>query len=90
MDVVKIDGIFVRNIALDRLDEAMVRSIAEVARIMDKITVAEFVEGPQQAEVLTRLGIDYLQGYGIGKPVPLAELFDELHRATAAMQQIAV
>lgn len=90
VDVVKIDGIFVRNIALDRLDEAMVRSIAEVARIMDKITVAEFVEGPQQAEVLTRLGIDYLQGYGIGKPVPLAELFEELHRATAAMQQIAV
>ncbi|MCC6707220.1 MAG: EAL domain-containing protein [Gammaproteobacteria bacterium] len=90
VDVVKIDGIFVRNIALDRLDEAMVRSIAEVARIMDKTTVAEFVEGPQQAEVLTRLGIDYLQGYGIGKPVPLAELFEDLHRATGEMQRIAV
>ena len=90
VDIVKIDGIFVRNIALDRLDEAMVRSIAEVARIMDKTTVAEFVEGPQQAEVLTRLGIDYLQGYGIGKPVPLAELFDELRLAAAALHRIAV
>lgn len=90
VDVIKIDGIFVRNIALDRLDEAMVRSIAEVARIMDKVTVAEFVEGPQQAEVLTRLGIDYLQGYGIGKPVPLAELFEELHAAAGALQRIAV
>ena len=78
VDVIKIDGIFVRNIAVDRLDEAMVRSIAEVARIMDKVTVAEFVEGPQQAEVLTRLGIDYLQGYGIGKPVPLGELFEDI------------
>lgn len=78
VDVLKIDGIFVRNIAVDRLDEAMVRSIAEVARIMDKVTVAEFVETPQQAEVLTRVGIDYLQGYGIGKPQPLAELFAEL------------
>ncbi len=90
VDVIKIDGIFVRNIAVDRLDEAMVRSIAEVARIMDKVTVAEFVEGPQQAEVLTRLGIDYLQGYGIGKPVPLAALFDELRRAAGAVHRLAV
>ena len=57
---------------------------------MDKVTVAEFVEGPQQAEVLTRLGIDYLQGYGIGKPVPLAELFDELRSAAGALHRIAV
>ena len=58
--------------------DQMVRAIAEVARIMDKVTVAEFVEGPQQAHVLTRLGIDYLQGYGIGKPVPLGELFEDI------------
>ena len=90
VDVIKIDGIFVRNIAVDRLDEAMVRSIAEVARIMDKVTVAEFVEGPQQAEVLTRLGIDYLQGYGIGKPVPLAELFATFKAYTPEPERIAV
>ena len=90
VDVIKIDGIFVRNIAVDRLDEAMVRSIAEVARIMDKVTVAEFVEGPQQAEVLTRLGIDYLQGYGIGKPLPLADLFEEIKRYSRAPERIAV
>ena len=90
VDVLKIDGIFVRNIAVDRLDEAMVRSIAEVARIMDKITVAEFVEDLHQAEVLTRLGIDYLQGYGIGKPVPLADLFEDLQRYARAPARIAV
>ena len=78
VDVIKTDGILVRNIAVDRLDEAMVRSIAEVARIMDKVTLAAFVEGPQQAEVLTRLGIDYLQSYGIGKSVPSGELSEDI------------
>ena len=90
VDIIKIDGIFVRNIAVDRLDEAMVRSIAEVARIMDKITVAEFVEGLQQADVLTRLGIDYLQGYGIGKPVPLADFFEAFKGYARAPESIAV
>ena len=90
VDVIKIDGIFVRNIAVDCLDEAMVRSIAEVARIMDKVTVAEFVEGPAQADVLIRLGIDYLQGYGIGKPVPLMELFADLRERSRPAQRIAV
>jgi len=74
VDVLKIDGVFIRHIAADALDEAMVRAIAEVARIMDKTTVAEFVESDAQVAILNRLGIDYLQGYLIGQPQPLSDV----------------
>ena len=79
-DMIKIDGIFIRNIVNDQVDEAMVRSIIEVARIMDKVTVAEFVETAAQAAMLTRLGIDFMQGYLIGRPLPIGELFDKFAR----------
>ena len=74
VDFLKIDGLFVKDIAEDKVDLAMVRAINEVGHIMGKKTIAEFVENEQIFNLLKGLGVDYAQGYGIGKPVCLDEL----------------
>ena len=74
VDYLKIDGLFVKDIETDPVDLAMVRSINEVGHVMGKQTIAEFVENDAILERLKTLGVDYAQGYGIGKPVPLDEL----------------
>jgi diguanylate cyclase (GGDEF)-like protein len=74
VDFLKIDGLFVKDIVDDKVDLAMVRAINEVGHIMGKKTIAEFVENEQIFNLLSELGVDYAQGYGIGKPVPLDEL----------------
>jgi len=74
VDFLKIDGLFVKDIVDDKVDLAMVRAINEVGHIMGKKTIAEFVENEQIFNLLNELGVDYAQGYGIGKPVPLDEL----------------
>jgi diguanylate cyclase (GGDEF)-like protein/PAS domain S-box-containing protein len=74
VDFLKIDGLFVKDIVDDEVDLAMVRAINEVGHIMGKKTIAEFVENEQIFNLLNELGVDYAQGYGIGKPVPLDEL----------------
>jgi len=82
VDYLKIDGLFVKDILDDKVDLAMVKSINEVGHVMDKKTIAEFVENEQIFNLLSVLGVDYAQGYGIGKPVPLDEL--KLIKAFAA------
>ncbi len=74
VDYLKIDGFFVKDIVDDEVDLAMVRAINEVGHIMGKKTIAEFVENKEIFTLLNELGVDYAQGYGIGKPVPLDEL----------------
>jgi len=74
VDYLKIDGLFVKDILDDKVDFAMVKSINEVGHVMDKKTIAEFVENEQIFNLLNELGVDYAQGYGIGKPMPLDEL----------------
>ena len=74
VDFLKIDGFFVKDIVDDEVDLAMVRAINEVGHIMGKKTIAEFVENEEIFNLLNELGVDYAQGYGISKPVPLGEL----------------
>ncbi|MGZ5018458.1 MAG: EAL domain-containing protein, partial [Methylobacter sp.] len=74
VDYLKIDGLFVKDILHDKVDLAMVKSINEVGHVMGKKTIAEFVENEKIFNLLSNLGVDYAQGYGIGKPVPLEEL----------------
>jgi len=74
VDFLKIDGLFVKDILDDKVDLAMVKSINEVGHIMGKKTIAEFVENKQIFDLLSELGVDYAQGYGIGKPVLLDDL----------------
>lgn len=78
VDIVKIDGLFVRDIDHNEMDRLMVRSINDLAQQMGKRTVAEFVENRAIYEHLVALGVDYAQGYLIGRPKPLAELMSEL------------
>ncbi len=69
VDYVKIDGSFVKNIESDALNMAMVKSMNEVAHAVGRKTVAEFVENKQGLEILRGIGVDYVQGYYIGKPL---------------------
>lgn len=74
VDYLKIDGLFVKDILHDEVDRAMVESINSVGHVMGKQTIAEFVENDEILAKLRGLGVDYVQGYGIAKPVPLDEL----------------
>nr|WP_240457338.1 bifunctional diguanylate cyclase/phosphodiesterase [Vibrio neptunius] len=78
VDIVKIDGLFVRDIDVNEVDHLMVRSINDLAKQMGKKTVAEFVENNRIIDLLVELGVDYAQGYVIGKPKPLEALVAEL------------
>lgn len=77
VDFVKIDGTFVRDIANDPVDQAMVRSINHIAHSLDKLTVAEFVENEEILDILKAIGVDMVQGYHIGRPG--AELSNTKH-----------
>lgn len=85
VDLLKIDGMFVRGIVEDRTDRAIVKSINEIGHQTGKKTVAEFVETSAVAEVLRTIGVDYLQGYGIGRPMALEKMLRRirLSRRTA-------
>lgn len=72
VDFLKIDGEFVRKIIDDPMDEAMVRSMNEIGHIMGKKTIAEFVETQALFDKLKEIGVDYVQGFAIGRPGDLA------------------
>jgi EAL domain-containing protein (putative c-di-GMP-specific phosphodiesterase class I) len=74
VDYLKIDGSFVRDIASDPIDLAMVNSINQIGHVMGIETIAEFVEDEMILERLREIGVDYAQGYGIARPVPLDEV----------------
>jgi EAL domain-containing protein (putative c-di-GMP-specific phosphodiesterase class I) len=74
VDFLKIDGMFVKDIVEDPIDFAMVKSINDMAHVMGKQTIAEFVENDAILEKLQEIGVDYAQGYGIGRPRPLEEM----------------
>jgi len=78
VDYLKIDGLFVEDILNDEKDFAMVRTINEIAHVLGKRTVAEYVENDSIRSALIELGVDRVQGYGVGKPVPIAELWNEI------------
>ena len=70
MDFLKIDGSFVTDMLIDPIDRAMVESINHIGHVMDKQTIAEFVESDLILNRLREIGVDYAQGYGIEKPTP--------------------
>ncbi len=66
VDYIKIDGMFVRDIAVDAVDRAFVKSIIEIANLMSIETVAEFVESQEICSIVADLGADYGQGFALG------------------------
>jgi EAL domain-containing protein (putative c-di-GMP-specific phosphodiesterase class I) len=70
VDFVKIDGAFVKDMADDPIDRAMVEAINNVGHVMGKQTIAEFVDSDRVKALLREIGVDYMQGYGVAKPKP--------------------
>jgi diguanylate cyclase (GGDEF)-like protein/PAS domain S-box-containing protein len=75
VDFLKIDGGFVRNITRSPIDQAMVAAINNIGHVMGLATIAEFVESDEIKEVVRAQGVDFGQGYGISRPVPLEEAY---------------
>ena len=73
-DFVKLDGSYIKNIMDNDLDLAMVRSMNEIAHVLGKKTIAECVESDVALQVLKDVGVDYIQGFSVGHPAPLANL----------------
>jgi diguanylate cyclase (GGDEF)-like protein/PAS domain S-box-containing protein len=71
MDYIKIDGAFTRNLATDAVNQAMVAAIVRLARTLNFRLIAEQVEDPASLETARGMGIDFAQGYVVGRPEPL-------------------
>jgi diguanylate cyclase (GGDEF)-like protein len=84
IDLLKIDGSFVRDVLKDSRAESMVQAIAQLARSMSLTTVAEYVETDEILARITSLGVDYGQGFAIGRPLPLLDVIAELPLYAAA------
>lgn len=81
VDYLKIDGAFVKDIVNNKADIAIVKSMNEIAHSLGLKTIAEYVENKETLEILKGIGVDYAQGYGIQKPIPLEEIAIEDHLA---------
>jgi EAL domain-containing protein (putative c-di-GMP-specific phosphodiesterase class I) len=70
VDFLKIDGGFVKDMADDPIDRAMVEAINNVGHVMGKQTIAEFVDSERVMAALREIGVDFAQGYGVARPRP--------------------
>jgi len=74
VDLLKIDGNFIRGIAVDEVDRVMVESINQVGHAMKLKTIAEFVEDQPTMDILLEIGVDYVQGNFVYEPLAISEL----------------
>ncbi len=74
VDFLKIDGIFVKDMDEDSVNRAMVEAINSLGQVIGLKTIAEFVRNADIIEELRKIGVDYIQGYEIGKPEPISGL----------------
>ena len=70
VDIVKIDGAFIQQLAHSADDQLFVKALTDVAKGLGKTTVAEFVEDAATLRLLEQFGVDFAQGYHIGRPAP--------------------
>jgi len=73
-DYFKIDGDFIRGLVGSPMDQLVVGAIVGIAQGMGKKTIAEFVADESTARLLETSGVDYAQGYHIGRPLPVSEV----------------
>ncbi|GAA4027292.1 EAL domain-containing protein [Actimicrobium antarcticum] len=85
VDYLKIDGSFVKDMLTDVTDRAMVDAINQIGHVMGKKTIAEFVENDAIRECLREMGVDFAQGYGVGRPEPvvMSALWHDRRKAQA-------
>jgi diguanylate cyclase (GGDEF)-like protein len=72
LDYLKIDGYFIRNLASDTVNQAMVTAMIKLARSLNFRVIAEHVEDMSALDSAKRMGVDFVQGYQVGRPQPLA------------------
>ena len=84
VDTLKIDGSFVRDVAINRVSQSVVAAISEVARVMGLETVAEFVQDEASLRLLRDLGVTWGQGYHLGEPRPLDQCLREVGASISA------
>lgn len=72
-DVLKIDGEFIRNCRTNPVDRLVIQAVVDIARGLGKHTVAEFVGDDETMALLRAHGVDYAQGFHLGKPAPLLD-----------------
>ncbi len=73
-DHLKIDGEFIRDLPLSRVNQLVVQSVVTIARGLGKRTIAEFVGDPETVALLREYGVDFGQGFYLARPTPLDEL----------------
>ncbi len=73
VDYLKIDGSFIKEIIDDQFAQAVVSSITQVSRVRNLLTIAEYVENKEILQCIKGIGVDFAQGYGVGKPASLKE-----------------
>lgn len=83
VDYLKLDGSFIRDLPNDEEDRHLVKAMVEVARGLGKETIAEFVEDAETVAILRESGVDYAQGYHVGRPRPVTEIWP------ASMEEVA-
>ena len=76
LDYLKIDGDFIENLVRSPMDQRMVKAMVDVARGLEMKTIAEYVSDPESIELLREFGVDYAQGFYLGKPAPVSTLLD--------------
>tara|TARA_R110002072_G_scaffold119555_3_gene252465 strand:- start:21379 stop:23163 length:1785 start_codon:yes stop_codon:yes gene_type:complete len=76
VDYLKIDGQFVINMINDPIDFEIVKSVTEIGHAMNMEIIAEYVENEKIFKSLELLGVDFAQGYGISKPIPLKQFIE--------------
>ncbi len=74
VDYLKIDGEFIRNLHTSEIDQRMVSAMVEIAKALGLRTIAEFVENQAILDQLRGFGVDFAQGYHVGRPFPIEEL----------------
>ncbi len=78
IDFLKIEGSFIRDLPNQKVNQAALQAIRIIADVLDVRTIAEFVEQPEEAELLRQLGISYGQGHFIGRPRSTPYSLEEL------------
>lgn len=75
-DYIKVDGSFIKNLDKDPVDQALVKSMVQVIQAIGKKAIAEYVENETILQLLIKMGIDYVQGYHIGHPLPVDQVIE--------------
>jgi diguanylate cyclase (GGDEF)-like protein len=89
VDYIKMDGSFIKDITRNEIDFAMAQSVQNIAKAMKIKTIAEFVECVDTMKLLELMGVDYGQGFYLGKPMPIKKVFSDL-RQLNLLNQLSV